>query len=763
MRFLSTLVSTKHYIPFTQWHLNFSIALICLSFTTAPEAAPIIVNDDRNGSSVSGVDVTDADAVNGSVTIQTGAVVGGVHGGWATRGNANNNTVTMTGGNVGFIEGGYAYASSIYSGSATYNANNNTVSINGGTVTGDVSAGYSDTGETNYNNITVLNGTVDEVSGGDATAGSTQNTVTIKGGRIKGLVSAGHSFEGSATNNTVVITGGEIQKLVIAGGSEKKTAASKNNTVTITGGTMLDGVYGGAVAAGTASNNVVNIRGGIIKKEVGGGLVANGTATNNIVNIEGGTFDPNVVLYGYNIWDARYGNTSAGTDNGTSKNNTVNIKVNTLAIKNIKNVGNLHFYLPKTVVNGNTVVQLSDAAGTDLTGAVIGVRAMPGTTLKAGDKVTLIDAQQLKTDNNLSNNTRKMDAGLLSYDFTLQNIGNKQLVATVTQGVANSKSSNVVASYFSPIATVIHSGNMTFNTGLNSALDATQQYEAALGSNERYAQLGGKTKIADYATPWVAFGTVSAANSKYDDESDLKIKPVGGLLGLARRINTPMGHLVLGGFYEHGRASFNTSQTLNNVTYAGSGKSRYQGGGVLANFNTNNGLYLNASLSGGRVKTNYDSNNLAISYDTRAGYMNAHLGAGYMHDLTPKLRLDASAKYAYSRVGGDNFTVLNSPVRMHAITSNRLIPELRLNYQHNPQITSYIGLGLEHEFSAKAAGSVLGVNMPVSSLKGTTGFAKAGIRMRPSTTAPIHLNFNVQGFAGKRKGGQATLNVQYDF
>src|SRR3546814_11530015 len=80
-----------------------------------------------------------------------------------------------------------------------------------------------------------------------------------------------------------------------------------------------------------------------------------------------------------------------GNHPGTVTGNVLEVRTKGLEASNVGNFEQYSFYLPADTKAGDTVLTLTDTAGTDLTNAKVGVMMQSGGhLLQKGDKVTII-------------------------------------------------------------------------------------------------------------------------------------------------------------------------------------------------------------------------------------------------------------------------------------------------------------------------------------------------------------------------------------
>ena len=245
--------------------------------------------------------------------------------------------------------------------------------------------------------------------------------------------------------------------------------------------------------------------------------------------------------------------------------------------------------------------------------------------------------------------------------------------------------------------------------------------------------------------------------------------------------------MLVGAFIEHGNGNYDSyNQFENHENVHGWGKVRYTGAGVLMHMNVagtgshkkadapssitrNDGLYLDAAIRAGKAKTRFDSNlvdpeGLKGNYNAKSTYLSVMAGAGYALALDAKQAVDVYGRYTWSHLASDSVSVGKDTLHLGATDSSRLRLGARYHYAATPQVTPYVGLAYEREFSGKAKGSAYGMGIDSPSLKGNTGIAELGLTVVPNAAKQaLSLNFGVQGFFSDRKGGAASLRVRYAF
>ncbi|MFV0348934.1 MAG: autotransporter domain-containing protein [Halodesulfovibrio sp.] len=636
----------------------------------------------------------------------------------------------------------------------------NTVNINGGTVDDGIYGGYHNGVATSGD----ISSNDNAVTIGAAFAGS--NSIDIYGGYARSV----NPWSMTASGNTVTINGGTASSafggLAYVGSMVgPASATASGNTVNLSGGTISN-LYGGYAAADylggthTASGNIINISGGTVGSVFGGAVAApygTGVATNNIVTISGSPDLSAASLYG--------GYLSVTTSGDAFTGNTLNIKTSGLTANTISNFQYLNFYLPSSLSAGDTVLTVTGTA--DLTGSsgrssVVNV-GIDGSSspLQGGDTITLIDAGTLITNSGLNSSASGsgMQGVTLIYNFDITTENNK-LLATVSadaEPTVNEQTKALSEGFVSGMGMVTQGADVAAGQGMDSAVSAAKGGSAAGGG----AMAG--------------FGAVSGGSMRYNTGSHVDMHSASLMAGLAWGANVPLGRVTFGPFFEYGTGSYSTYNSFSGAaSVEGDGSTRYQGGGVLGRMeldDTGPGhIYVEASVRAGELHNEYESSDLrdasgrSAEYDSSSMYYGAHLGTGYVWNMTENASLDFSGKYFWTRQEGDSVTLsTGDPIDFKDVDSSRLRLGSRFSYMVNEYIAPYIGAAYEHEFDGKARASTNGYGMKAPSMGGDTGTGELGIVYTPSASLPVSFDLGVQNAVGKREGVTGSLQIKYEF
>ena len=348
---------------------------------------------------------------NGAASDKVKEMFGGLTA--ATGGNAKGNRAVLKGGKVtGSMTGGSV---GVHGGSAT----GNFVDIEGGEVGGATYGGYtSSAGKAEQNEVTITNGTANNVYGGFSDYGSAEgNKVFVKGGTAQTVYGGKTAHDGNVTNNIVEVTGGTVNQSIYGGDANDGSGKAEGNTVTLTSGTVGGDIYGGLASSGDATKNTVNINGGDVNnhnvygawttsgnatgntvtikgnggtvKEIIGGRSNSGKATNNTVNLGDGKSD-----FTTGITGTISGGSGTTYGNDYMTGNTLNVYDNVSA-SDIRNFAELNFHFNSFVTKTDSFLTLSNTSGTTIRSLsdinVHGAHAMKGTLIRNAHGVTVSD------------------------------------------------------------------------------------------------------------------------------------------------------------------------------------------------------------------------------------------------------------------------------------------------------------------------------------------------------------------------------------
>ena len=584
-------------------------------------------------------------------------------------------------------------------------------------------------------------------------ADASTNNVNITGGTVYSAVFGGvaHGHGAKASGNEIVINGGnlggEYSTYSVVGGlasssGDGTSAIANDNKITVTGGTLASGIYGASVeakksASAQAVGNTISIAGEAkVRGDVYGAFIWNAADVkdmevhDNSINISGNADISNAKLYGSNVNSS--GNTltiDGWRGNVQSINNFETVKFTNLDWEDNEIIVDIadgeHSKLSAAHVEANHI-HFNDSKGIDV-----------------DDEITLIKADDDKLDVNASEiRSGGFTAGVAAEGDGEAVMENGQLVYKIT-GLHTAKQTKLVAENRAVAAAFVNQGTDL----ISDSLDALS----------RDGSYGVKT-----------FAAVHGNASKYEVNSDIKINGWSTIAGVGNAAQFNGGdEFSWGVFYENGSGNYRTYNSFNDEFFRGDGSLIYNGGGAAARYQNAHGVYTEASLRAGMLKS--ELNNAlsdgtdTYSYESDANYYGAHIGVGQIIPLGKGSSLDVYGKFFHTYTEGDNFTVAGDDFSFDGVTSDRLRIGARVNANEADKFSAYYGLAYEYEFNGNAKMRAAGMDAPEQSLKGSSYMAEAGVNYKPAPDSPWSLDLNLRGYAGEREGASVSLQASYAF
>ncbi|MDR1313817.1 MAG: autotransporter outer membrane beta-barrel domain-containing protein [Deltaproteobacteria bacterium] len=676
-------------------------------------------------------------------------------------------TVSASGTNAAHVVGGYGR---IVDGATIQG---NTVQISGtdtkvyGSVLGggvDMTQSVNSENTAQNNEVYMRGGLVSvDVTGGQVTGGMAQsNKAYVSGGQVLGDVYGGHAQAGSATvkgkaiGNFVSLSGGaDLQGRVFGGYSD--WSAADGNEIQISGlANAVDGViYGGysndGGANGTANNNRVSVMDSHVANSIYGGMSfgSGGDAVGNTLSFGGKiTLDnANVDLYG--------GAGGAGGDKYSR---------NTLTLDNVDYQGANKLFRNLSGFNAMNVNVTSEramaatvggggdalipAAGTVALGpttdpTVINAHITGAGALPVGAEINIFESSATMSGTGVFNLTHNLSFYYGTLDADSQ--------AFTVAGRAPLEEAKVLSEL--PLADI---------SFVNRGADfiASQAIPSALAS------VSGNVGVA-------AFATVGYGWSRTETGSHIDVKGVSGDVGVAFATETSAGPFAAGAFLEFGDGTFDSYNDFAGIpTVHGEGDVNYIGGGVFARMDVGQAdashPYFEASVRFGKTDAEFKTRDFVflgreIRYDMDAKYWGFHAGGGYIIDFDSfDGSLDLSAKYFHTHRDGDEFFLDGDRVSLSSVTSSRIKVGGRLSAALTRSIKGYFGLYFEHEFDGDSVVTYAGMDLPKSTLGGSSGVGELGVIVA-APDSPVEVQLGVQGSAGRRDGISANLSFKVTF
>ena len=683
-------------------------------------------------------------------------------------------SLNITGGTLNGIVGGglsYLYTSSALTDAVvTTHVENVAANITGGTInTMDHNSGLDGFGipasvvggGVAYSKSTVTTNKV------EATVGNVDMTIAGKGVKLSGDIYAGgfaHGAKTAASVNSTRLTiadatlgAADFQVNVFAGGYAALGATStvKTSEVTIANSKIFGNVYGGGNKADAQSN--VTVENSVITLD--------GADVTGIVSTE--SFEPSVNAALMRLAEADTGAGDAEANKTQRTINLINSKMGTLQIS-AKQDTETSLYL----VGSNTVGEITGGKASEI--------VFDGTGTPAGEAILTLTKEGASFDmsgdkdivaRNVASGTLLVDGKYKTAAETTVTLENAFGDVVYDLGKDAIDSTDLL---LTDAGIVIGTGDKAQTIGASSVKVSESSKtlaEAQLGSVALVTQ--GAEFVADEGMrsiraaakegSFTAFGAMAGGYNRYETGSHVDVEGFSLAVGTAGRIN----NLTLAGFVEAGWAS---SESHVASTEADADHD-YYGVGAAMRYDFQSPFYLDGAVRLGQISTEFDGSygTGTAKYDADGLYATAHIGAGYVFDLTPDVKLDAYGRYLLSYVEGDDVT-LESDAKERFSMDDTTTHAVRLGARLEGAFQTfdwYAGLAYEHVFDGKAkgelkfAGATAALDAP--SLKDDSAIVDLGFTMKPEANGPWTIGVGLKGYAGDHRGGTGSVNVLYTF
>ena len=364
--------------------------------------------------------------------------------------------------------------------------------------------------------------------------------------------------------------------------------------------------------------------------------------------------------------------------------------------------------------------------------------------LKNGDVVNLAD--KVTGGNSLYGKYTAQGAGAMVYEFEV---------------AGSSNTGSLTAAYLGPDIGKNSDNAKVYSEALLAGL---MNVSAAYDLIERQAYMDALAAANNADTSdWAGFFSLDGGREKIKTGSYVKANHFNLLGGAAKNKKIGAFELLTVFFLEGGWGSYSTYNSFSSGDIYGGGDTNYAGLGVMLKNRAESGLYYEASLRGGRVKTDFDSAGIGegASIDASAAYFGGHLGLG----KETKKRggaLDTSLKLFFTRQGGDSLNNrAGERLYLAAAKSLRLRLGARYSKAVGKKASFFGGLAAEYEFGGKLKGRIDGIRIAEPDMKGTSGIIEFGIVGKAGKAWSAEIA--AQGLFGKRRGVGGTASLNYAF
>lgn len=394
---------------------------------------------------------------------------------------------------------------------------------------------------------------------------------------------------------------------------------------------------------------------------------------------------------------------------------------------------NLYFLLPAGMAKDEVMLHSSSTINTE--GSHVDVEAA-GTIkhLSNGEKVILID----NTSGNVANNGQKTSVfyeGATQYDLAIR--------STDSQLILTREGKNVYG--------------QAYAEGQIAGLAAVMQ------SGDLVARFGDKLSMIEKEGPEVFF-SMQGTSEKIKTGSHIKSNGFEAIGGVATHQKTTVGTIHAGVFVEGGWGNYDAYNSFPTLNVKGDGNTRYFGAGVIARHDFDNRFYVEGSLRGGKVKTDYSTNDMGTgaSFDSNVWYYGAHGGVGYKIPVRDTSNVDVYGKVLWTQMNSDKLTT-GAGENIHFDSADSLRSRLGVRYTHqlDQKVKGFVGVAWDYEFKGKLSSTLDGVAMGEPDMKGSTGLLELGVSWQAQKAWTF--DANLRGMAGKHEGITGMVSAKYAF
>ncbi len=589
---------------------------------------------------------------------------------------------------------------------------------------------------------------------------SNENTISVRGtnNKIKGDLISGHAGIKLGVDDAANINKLDLQASFI-------TAEVNNNKITIDGRNEIEGsIYGGYASFVVGKSNTADAVD--IKADTGNHLYSK----DNIVTINGSNTinNANSSIYGGYLEYSTIG----GTEYKPQKydvftGNTLNFgNTKPVTIGTIGNFQTYNFTLNPDLANSSTAMITADqiifgtnANNTNSSGTVksdvyvTGIHS--GNVVSTGTEFVLMQGNITgEGQGHESKDVKQVQQGIsLLYDVeTKVDKENGLVTAVILAGHDPEKPEPKVNPQLKSLLEGNLSGLMLLTRQADNIADNT--FNVITEQNQHKGL--------------VPFVQASGHTSRYKTGSHIDANGALVTAGLSYQAE----HLTAAAFVEYGTADYDTYNSFTDAANVhGKGDNRYYGAGLYGYYDFLNGIYMDASFRGGRLRTKYETSDIrnaatgeAARYTLNGNYMSAHIGTGYSLKLNDANQLNTSLKYLWTQTDSHDVTIAGDNFYFDKLKSNRIRLNAENQYNYNQNWSFLAGLGVEYEFDGKATGKTYGrFDIDAPSVRGFTTIGTLGVRFQPTANDRLNVDFKGNAFLGKREGGNLSVKLKYAF
>ncbi len=724
-----------------------------------------------------GGQATSGDANQNRVEITGGTFAGNIYGGFSTSGSANNNVVVLSGGKFSLsVTGGQGDVSANnnaivlkndadvsdsvqlngYAGNATSGAYGNSLIIDN-SWTGSTINRVNSVNNIGFSNLSVSEGSTDKTYTITLVGASTQANTVVGSFDVNENTDFAQGYQTGKT--TIRLNATNLSTDASIGGTLDYSNAQKDHVVVTDNGVRIHGFDVTASATTSADNKSTEVEvEATVNKSVIAGIYTN---TNGFINktddgdyyyglqtksAGNGTltiaddFETNasVIAGSYAVTDDATGGTIVLKNNtnaydllgGYTESQGGTVSGNTLVVdgSGLANTVNAFDEVSfRNVALNSETVALTVNEASDLSKARFSIALAGGSVLSQGDTINLIDGDVGEFDSN----------------------------ANVTIGIGTDV-----------YGTVTSDGTgLTFAAVSGKASAQTQVLTEARSATTAFVNQGfdmvtdSLNTVTDREEGLMVFVATTGTKGTYETTgNDVDVKGWNTLIGVGHKTE----NFAVAAFFENGDGNYSTF--VQDIRH--DGDVEYNGGGLMARYGHDNGLYMEGSLRAGVLSNEQNgalvdqSSGRRFDYDTDSTYYAGHIGLGMVFDFGGGA-VDAYAKYLYTYQEGESLKLNGESFELDSVDSSRLRLGARFSNQNTDGLKFYMGAAWEYEFDGKATGTANGFDIEESSLKGSTVIGEFGATYRPGQS--WFIDAGVKGFGGQRTGLSGNVQVKYLF
>ena len=272
---------------------------------------------------------------------------------------------------------------------------------------------------------------------------------------------------------------------------------------------------------------------------------------------------------------------------------------------------------------------------------------------------------------------------------------------------------------------------------------------------------------------WTLFGLISGVYSGYDSgvgEDPTGRSTFGGpslMVGVSKAIPVKNDELLLGTYFEAGIGFVDSEIDTIYGAVNTSGNANYYGLGTIIRYAVNAGFYTENFFRIGILDSRMTSGNgiYSIKNNFLSVYMGAGINFGYELDLfNARDMFDVYTRYTWGHLVEGRGEIDGQNYGFNTINSHQISLGLRYNFIVESMFSPYLGVRVEHEFSAKSVAKInIDYETTSRSLKGFTGLGEIGVRITPNETLPLTMALNLGGHIGTIEGFDITFDIEYLF